>query len=103
MRRLTLIAWSAFQGRSGNPLPGELRRLAIVVKKQRGRGEQWSKMGTSVRCCARLSYHDVVDNQIRLQPFALAYNLGNFPGRLALTAGVKHWSLIPARLDNETN
>ena len=31
-----------------------------------------------------MSCHDFVDNQVRLQLFALAYNLGNFLRRLAL-------------------
>jgi len=34
-----------------------------------------------------------VDNQVRLQLFALACNLGNFLWRLALPWSVKHWSL----------
>ncbi len=41
----------------------------------------------------RLSCHDFVDNQVRLQLFAPAYNLGNFLRRLALRRSVKHWSL----------
>jgi len=45
----------------------------------------------------RLSCHDFVDNQVRLQLFALAYNLGNFLRRLALPHGVKHWSLTTLR------
>jgi hypothetical protein len=32
----------------------------------------------------RLSCHDFLDNQVWLQLFALAYNLGNFLRRLAL-------------------
>ena len=52
----------------------------------------------------RLSCHDFVDNQVRmqlfafaynlvrLQLFALAYNLGNFLRRLALSRTVEHWS-----------
>jgi hypothetical protein len=32
-----------------------------------------------------------------LQPFALAYNLGNFLRRLALPRAVKHWSLTTLR------
>ena len=43
----------------------------------------------------RLSCHDFADNQVRLQLFALAYNLGNFLRPLALPNAVKHWSLIP--------
>ena len=38
-----------------------------------------------------------MDNQVRLQLFALAYNLGNFLRRLALPHAVKHWSLTALR------
>jgi hypothetical protein len=38
-----------------------------------------------------------VDNQVRLQLFALAYNLGNFLRRLALPKPVKKWSLRTLR------
>jgi hypothetical protein len=41
--------------------------------------------------------HDFVDNQVRLQLFALAYNLGNFLRRLALPRSVKRWSLTTLR------
>ena len=34
---------------------------------------------------------------MRLQLFALAYNLGNFLRRLALPQSVKHWSLTTLR------
>ena len=34
-----------------------------------------------------------VANQVRLWLFVLAYNLGNFLGRLVLPSAVKHWSL----------
>ena len=44
-----------------------------------------------------VSCHDFVDNQVRLQLFALAYNLGNFLRRLALPKVVKHWSLTTLR------
>ena len=45
----------------------------------------------------RLSCHDFVGNQVRLQLFTLAYNLGNFLRRLALPRAVKHWSLTTLR------
>ena len=45
----------------------------------------------------RLSCHDFADNQVRLQLFALAYNLGDFLRRLALPRSVKHWSLTTLR------
>ena len=35
----------------------------------------------------------VVANQVRLELFVLAYNLGNFMRRLALPEAMKHWSL----------
>jgi hypothetical protein len=38
-----------------------------------------------------------VDNQVRLQLFALAYNLGNFLRCLALPKSVKKWSLRTLR------
>ena len=45
----------------------------------------------------RLSFHDFVDNQVRLQLFALAYNPGTFWRRLALPNSVKKWSLRTLR------
>jgi hypothetical protein len=40
----------------------------------------------------RLSCHDFVDNQVRLQLFDLAYNLSTFLRRLALPKKIKDWS-----------
>jgi len=37
-----------------------------------------------------LSFHDFVDNQVRLQLFVLAYNLGNFPRQTVLPRSVRH-------------
>jgi hypothetical protein len=77
-----------------------LRRSARrVVKFYNGRGtaEQWIKEGKNAVKWTRLSCHDFVDNQVRLQLFALAYNLGNFLRRLALPNSVKHWSLTTLR------
>jgi Transposase DDE domain group 1 len=45
----------------------------------------------------RLSNHRFDANQVRLQLFALAYNLANFLRRLALPRGVRHWSLTTLR------
>ncbi len=39
------------------------------------------------------SCHDFADNQVRLQLFALAYNLVNFLPRLAQPRSISHWSL----------
>ena len=63
----------------------------------RGTAEQWIKEGKNAVKWTRLSCHDFVDNQVRLQLFALAYNLGNFLRRLALPRAVKHWSLTTLR------
>ncbi len=70
-----------------------------VVKfyNKRGTAEQWIKEGKHAINWTRLSCHDFVDNQVRLQLFALAYNLGNFLRRLALPRQVKHWSLTTLR------
>jgi len=66
-----------------------------VVKFYNGRGiaEQWIKEGKNAVKWTRLSCHDFDDNQVRLQLFALAYNLGNFLRRLALPRSVEQWSM----------
>jgi hypothetical protein len=63
----------------------------------RGTAEQCIKEGKLALNWTRLSCHDFVDNQVRLQLFALAYNLGNFLRRLALPTSVKHWTLTTLR------
>jgi hypothetical protein len=63
----------------------------------RGTAEQCIKEGKLALNWTRLSCHDFADNQVRLQLFALAYNLGNFLRRLALPRGVKHWTLTTLR------
>ena len=70
-----------------------------VVEFYNGRGtaEQWIKEGKNAVKWTKLSCHDFVDNQVRLQLFALAYNLGNFLRRLALPQSVRHWSLTTLR------
>jgi len=66
-----------------------------VVKFYNGRGtaEQWIKEGKYALNWIRLSCHDFIDNQVRLQLFALAYNLGNFLRRLAFPNKIRDWSL----------
>jgi len=64
---------------------------------KRGTAEQWIKEGKYALNWTRLSCHDFADNQVRLQLFALAYNLGNFLRRLALPKSVKQWSLRTLR------
>jgi len=74
-------------------------RCKQVVRfyNHRGTAEQWIKEGKNAIQWTRLSCHDFVDNQVRLQLFALAYNLGNFLRRLALPRSVEHWSLTTLR------
>jgi hypothetical protein len=64
---------------------------------KRGTAEQWIKEGKYALNWTRLSCHDFVDNQVRLQLFALAYNIDNFLRRLALPKSVKQWSLRTLR------
>ena len=70
-----------------------------VVRFYNGRGtaERWIKEGKNAVKSTRLTCHDFADNHVRLQLFALAYNLGNFLRRLALPASVAHWSLTTLR------
>jgi hypothetical protein len=58
-----------------------------------GTAEQWIKEGKYALKWTRLSCHDFDDNQVRLQLFAMAYNIGNFLRRLALPNQIKDWSL----------
>jgi len=73
-----------------------------VVKfyNKRGTAEQWIKEGKYALKWTRLSCHDFDDNQVRLQLFAMAYNIGNFLRRLALPKSIKDWSLrtMPEKL-----
>jgi len=58
-----------------------------------GRAEQWIKEGKYALNWTRLSCHRFVANQVRLQLFILAYNLGNFRRRLCLPKAINDWSL----------
>jgi hypothetical protein len=64
---------------------------------QRGTAEQWIKEGKHAIRWTRLSCQRFQDNEVRLQLFALAYNLGNFIRTLALPDEVSHWSLTTIR------
>src|SRR3954468_20016000 len=48
-------------------------------------------------CWTRLSCRTFRDNAVRLQLFALAYNLANFLRSLALPNETAHWSLTTLR------
>ncbi len=69
-----------------------LRRWAgevVDFDNQRGTAEQWIKEGKYALKWTRLSCCRFVANQVRLQLFALAYNLGNFLRPLVLPPGAK--------------
>jgi hypothetical protein len=65
--------------------------------KKRGTAEQWIKEGKHAIRWTRLSCQRFQGNEVRLQLFALAYNLGNFIRTLALPDEVSHWSLTTIR------
>ena len=77
-------------------LPWRTDRVVRFYNK-RGTAEQWIKEGKYAVKWTRLSCHGFRDNAVRLQLFALAYNLANFVRRLALPGSVKHWSLTTLR------
>jgi hypothetical protein len=70
-----------------------------VVKFYHGRGtaEQWIKEGKQALRWTRLSCRAFRANAVRLQLFALAYNLANFLRTLALPDAVAQWSLTTLR------
>ncbi len=70
----------------------------VKFYNKRGTVEQWIKEGKYALKWTRLWRHDFVDNQVRLQLFAMAYNLGNFLRRLALPKRVMEWSLRTLRV-----
>jgi len=72
-------------------------KKVVSFYNKRGLAEQWIKEGKYAVNWTKLSCHDFDDNQVRLQLFALAYNLGNFLRRLALPPSVKHWTLTTLR------
>jgi hypothetical protein len=70
-----------------------------VSKFHNGRGtaEQYIKEGKQALRWTRLSCRTFRDNAVRLQLFALAYNLANFLRSLALPDQVAQWSLTTLR------
>jgi Transposase DDE domain group 1 len=71
-----------------------------VVHLYHGRGiaEPWMKEGEYALQWTRLSCPRCVANQVRLQLFILAYNLGNFLRRLTRPKAVMEWSLRSVQL-----
>ena len=72
-------------------------KRVVRFYNQRGTAEQWIKEGMSAVKWTTLSCHDFVDNQVRLQLFVLAYNLGNFVRQAVLPPAVRHWTLTTLR------
>jgi hypothetical protein len=73
------------------------RQTGGAVLQPAGTAEQWIKEGKNAVKWTRLSCHDFVDNQVRLQLFVLAYNLGNFLRQAVLPQAVRHWTLTTLR------
>ncbi len=93
------MAWGELSPRVGF-LVTNLRwhaRRVVRLYNQRGTAEQWIKEGKIALHWTRLSCHAFLDNAVRLQLFARAYNLGNFLRRLVLPRGVRHWCLTTLR------
>ncbi|MDP6926431.1 MAG: IS1380 family transposase [Rhodospirillales bacterium] len=80
---VTNLAWSA--------------KRVVKFYNKRGTAEQWIKEGKYAVHWTRLSCHDFDDNQVRLQLFVLAYNLGVFLHRVGLPGEMKSWSLTRIR------
>src|SRR3982750_2096862 len=77
-----------------------LKRPADRISKfynGRGTAERWIKEGEQALHWTRLSCRAFRDNAVRLQLFALAYNLANFLRSLALPREVAQWSLTTLR------
>ena len=76
---------------------GRPAKRVVRFYNQRGTAEQWIKEGKNAVKWTRLSCHDFADNQVRLQLFVLAYNLGNFLRQAVLPRSVRHWTLTTLR------
>jgi hypothetical protein len=72
-------------------------KAVVRFYNRRGTAEQWIKEGKNAVKWTGLSCHDFVDNQVRLQLFMLAYNLGNFLRQAVLPRSVRHWTLTTLR------
>ncbi len=74
--------------------PGE---RVVAFYNHRGTAEQHFKEGKNAIKWTRLSCRKFRNNEVRLQLYALAYNLANFMRTLALPEEVEHWSLTTLR------
>jgi Transposase DDE domain group 1 len=90
LTRQSVAFWNAWFPEADSEAGGQ-------VLHGRGTAEQWIKEGKSALKWTRLSCRRFKDNQVRLQLFALAYNLGSFLRQLALPRPVRTWSLTTLR------
>jgi hypothetical protein len=74
-------------------------RSKRIVKfyNKRGTAEQHIKEGKNAVRWTKLSCQKFVANEVRLQLFGLAYNLGNFLRTMVLPRKIKHWTLTTLR------
>ena len=72
-------------------------KRVVRYYNQRGTAEQSIREGKNAVKWTKLSCHDFVDNHVRLQLFALAYNLGNVLRRLVLPRPMKTWTMTTLR------
>jgi Transposase DDE domain group 1 len=100
-RVVAKVAWhrGELYPRVGFIVTNLTRPAERVVKFDHGRGtaEQWIREGKAALRWTRLSCHTFRANAVRLQLFALAYNLANFLRTLALPDTVAQWTLTTLR------
>jgi hypothetical protein len=77
--------------------PNWTAKNVVRFYNHRGTAEQWIKEGKNAVKWTRLSCHDFIDNQVRLQLFVLAYNLGDFFRQTVLPKSVRHWTMTTLR------
>jgi len=69
----------------------------VAFYNHRGTAEKWIEEGKCAIKWTRLSCHSFAANAVRLQLYALAYDLGNFMRTLAIPKGAEPWSLTGLR------
>ena len=74
-----------------------LCRDIVAFYNRRGTCEQYIKEGKNAIKWTRLSGGTFAANAVRLQLYALAYNLGNFMRTLAMPKTAEPWSLTSLR------
>jgi len=72
-------------------------KKAVKFYNKRGTAEQWIKEGKNAIRWTKLSCRRFTANEVRLQLFGLAYNLGNFLRTLALPKTIANWTLTTLR------